>query len=255
MSFLGDIPKSVFDRSFDAANPISSGYAFINAAASRLILSVFFGLAELPEALWNEVKSLLTPSTLWGLCIVAAAFGVAHWAAPPIALAIDALLLGYGLYELWPVVKQFGQSGLAWLSGAYNARSEQDLVAAGREFAAALATGGVTVLAAIITHKAFKSATAVLGKHYPAPAWLETKAKQVERQRARRASEESSKRRATEEASKRRMGQLASTVATPAATGAGELVDGVAIGLGVVAVVGVAAGVAAVIATSRGKNG
>lgn len=46
-SFLGDIPKSVFDRSFDTANPISSGYAFLNAAASRLILSVFFGLTKL----------------------------------------------------------------------------------------------------------------------------------------------------------------------------------------------------------------
>jgi hypothetical protein len=143
------LDESVFYRDFSAASPVTTASQHLSAAATRLALSVVYAIGVLPAAIWDQFRQLLTPETLWGLCLVVAAWLLATVIGGPIGVAINGLLAAYGLYELWPVVKEVGRDLWAWLRGAYYADTEDELKQAGQHFAAALAKGGLTALEAI----------------------------------------------------------------------------------------------------------
>ena len=115
---MATLDPSVFYRDFAADSPITSGAQHLSAAATRLAFSIVYSITELPDAIWQQFKELLTPDTLWGLALVVAAWLIATIIGGPIGAAINGLLAAYGLYELWPVVKAVVGDLWAWLRSA-----------------------------------------------------------------------------------------------------------------------------------------
>lgn len=233
---FGPLDPFVFSRAFSAKSPVSSGAQHLSAAATRICFSVLFGLLAVPESLWAEASALFTARTLWGLSLVVGAWLVATIIGGPVGVAIDALILGYGLYELWPVVKKVAGDLWDWLKTSYWANNEQDLKQAGQYFADALGAGGMAALEAILLHKAFSSASKSMLEHFPVPEWLEQRFKNVEAQRKKRAADEPSKRAADETEGKRnaslekRLHSAAGRVLVPAGQGVGDFPTGLVLG-------------------------
>ena len=225
---MATLDPSVFYRDFSADSPITTGAQHLSAAATRLAFSTVYAITELPEAAWQEFKQLLSPDTLWGLCLVVAAWLVATIIGGPIGAAINGLLAAYGLYELWPVVKAVVGDLWAWLRSAYYAESEDELHASGKHFADALAKGGITTLEAIVTHRVFHGAAKKIRERFPTPEWLRRGyAEQETKRSSRRVDEETRrKRRPIEET----LSGAASTVLVPAGRGAGDELGGIVIG-------------------------
>jgi len=151
------------------------------------------------------------------------------------------VLVAYGLYELWPVVKAVAGDLWAWLRTAYYAESEDELHKSALYFADALAKGGITTLEAIVTHRVFHGAARKLRERWPTPDWLRQRYAEQEGNRStRRAEEEKRRRRRTIEES---LSSAASTVIVPAGRGTGDAVGGLVIGgIAVVAVLGAVGG-------------
>jgi len=231
---MATLDPSVFYRDFAADSPITTGALHLSAAATRLALSIVYAITELPEALWQEFRQLLSPDTLWGLCLVVAAWLVATIIGGPIGAAINGLLAAYGLYELWPVVKAVAGDLWAWLRTAYYASTEEELHASGNHFADALAKGGLTTLEAIVTHRVFHGTAKKIRERFPTPEWLKkTYAEQETKRSSRKVDEEAQRkrRRVVEETAS----SAAAAVMVPAAHGAGDAVGGMVIGGVVVA--------------------
>jgi len=241
----------VFYRDFSADSPITTGAQHLSAAATRLSFSIVYAITELPEAIWLEFKQLLTPDALWGLAIVVAAWLLATIIGGPIGAAINGVLVAYGLYELWPVVKAVAGDLWAWLRTAYYADTEEDLHKAARYFAEALAKGGITTLEAIVTHRVFHGAAKKIRERWPTPDWLRRSYAEQESKRSSRRTEEETRRR--RQSVQESLSGAASAVLVPAGRGAGDAVGGMIIsGVAVAAVLTVLAGA---VAMSRSKGG
>lgn len=241
---MAKLDPFVFYRGFSADSPITTGAQHLSAAATRLSFSIVYAITELPEALWQEFKQLLTPDTLWGLAIVVSAWLVATIIGGPIGAAINGLLAAYGLYELWPVVKAVAGDLWAWLRTAYYADTEEELHASAKHFADALAKGGITTLEAIVTHRVFHAASRRIRERWPTPDWLRRGYAEQETKRSSRKVEEETRRRrgAVEES----LSSTAAAVMVPAGRGAGDAVGGMIIsGVAVAAVVAVLVGAVA----------
>ena len=231
----------VFYRGFTADSPVTTGAQHLSAAATRLALSIVYAIAELPEAVWTEFKQLLSPDTLWGLAMVVAAWLLATIIGGPIGAGVNGVLVAYGLYELWPVVKAVAGDLWAWLRTAYYAETEDELHKSALYFADALAKGGLTTLEAIVTHRVFHGAAKRIRERWPTPDWLRQRYAEQETNRSRRSAEEESRRR--RKAMEESLSGAASTVIVPSGRGAGDAIGGLVIGgVAVVAVLGAVAG-------------
>ena len=230
---MATLDPSVFYRDFSADSPITTGAQHLSAAATRLAFSIVYSIRELPEAIWQQFKELLTPDTLWGLALVVAAWLIATIIGGPIGAAINGLLAAYGLYELWPVVKAVVGDLWAWLRTAYYADSEDELHASGKHFADALAKGGITTLEAIVTHRVFHGAAKKIRERFPTPEWLrKSYAEQETKRSSRKVDEEAKRRRRTTEET---LSSAATSVLVPAGHGAGDAIGGIVVGGVVVA--------------------
>ena len=230
---MATLDPSVFYRDFAADSPITSGAQHLSAAATRLAFSIVYSITELPDAIWQQFKELLTPDTLWGLALVVAAWLIATIIGGPIGAAINGLLAAYGLYELWPVVKAVVGDLWAWLRTAYYADSEDELHASGKHFADALAKGGITTLEAIVTHRVFHGAAKKIRERFPTPEWLrKSYAEQETKRSSRKVDEEAKRRRRTTEET---LSSAATSVLVPAGHGAGDAIGGIVVGGVVVA--------------------
>ncbi|HMY59823.1 MAG TPA: hypothetical protein PK472_16280 [Pseudomonadota bacterium] len=230
---MATLDPSVFYRDFAADSPITSGAQHLSAAATRLAFSIVYSITELPDAIWQQFKELLTPDTLWGLALVVAAWLIATIIGGPIGAAINGLLAAYGLYELWPVVKAVVGDLWAWLRTAYYADSEDELHASGKHFADALAKGGITTLEAIVTHRVFHGAAKKIRERFPTPEWLrKSYAEQETKRSSRKVDEEAKRRRRTIEET---LSSAATSVLVPAGHGAGDAIGGIVVGGVVVA--------------------
>ncbi len=230
---MATLDPSVFYRDFAADSPITSGAQHLSAAATRLAFSIVYSITELPDAIWQQFKELLTPDTLWGLALVVAAWLIATIIGGPIGAAINGLLAAYGLYELWPVVKAVVGDLWAWLRTAYYADSEDELHASGKHFADALAKGGITTLEAIVTHRVFHGAAKKIRERFPTPEWLrKSYAEQETKRSSRKVDEEAKRRRRTTEET---LSSAATSVMVPAGHGAGDAIGGIVVGGVVVA--------------------
>ena len=188
----------LFDRSYDPNARISSAAQHLSAAAARLALSIVRSLPHLPEATWATLQPILRVEVLWSLCLVLAGWLIATAVGGLVGLAVNALLIVYGLVELWEQLKEIGMELQAWALAAYRARSEADLELAAHHFAKALSQGGLTVLEIIVTHRAFRIAEGKLRTHFPTPDWLKTQYEEAVRKRtAGTKSEEGMRRRSS----------------------------------------------------------
>lgn len=152
--------------------PVTTAAQHLSAAAARLALSMVRSLPLLDEAVLDRLKALLTLPTLWSLCIVIGAWFIGTAVGGLFAVAINGILILWGLSELWDqlgeILKDFG----AWFSSAYDASNDSELAKASAHFAAALAAGGITAIELVVTHKAFKAAEVRIREKFKPPDWL-----------------------------------------------------------------------------------
>jgi hypothetical protein len=173
----------LFYRGYDPAARISSAARHLSAAAARFAVSIVRSIPHLPEAAWAEVKRLLTIDSLWSLCLVLAGWLIATAVGGVIGLAVNALLVIYGLVELWKQISEAAGDLKSWAQAAYAAERETDLDAAAQHFAAALSKGGITVLEVVLTHRVFRKVESKIRERFPAPDWLKKQYEDAARQR------------------------------------------------------------------------
>jgi hypothetical protein len=183
-------------------------------------VSIVYSIPQLPEAAWEELKRLLTVNSLWSLCLVLAGWFVATVVGGVVGLAVNALLVLYGLVELWDTIKAIAGTLKEWFGTAYRAEDDTDLEAAGGHFAAALSAGGITILEVLVTHRVFRAVEGTLRERFPTPEWLRKRYEDAAKKReARRNTEEPTRpeerQRAEEKPSKtEKLKTLADTVAS-----------------------------------------
>ncbi len=161
-----------------------------SAAAARLAYSMVRAIPNLPEAAWREMQRLLTVESLWALCLVLAGWLIATVLGGAVGLAVNGLLIVYGLWELWDEIKAIANDLKEWAISAYYAKSEADLETAGQHFAQALAGGGLTVLEVVVTHRAFRAIETKISTRYPPPKELQKEYERAVRQRESRIATE-----------------------------------------------------------------
>lgn len=176
----------VFDRGFDPNAPITSGAKHLAAAAARFALSMVRSIPHLPEAAWLEVKRLLTVEALWSLCLVLAGWLIATAIGGLVGLAVNALLVVYGVVELWKQISETAGDLRAWATAAYEAKDDAALDMAARYFASAISKGGIAVLELLLTHRIFRAVEERLRHRFPTPEWLKAEYEDAVRQREKR---------------------------------------------------------------------
>ena len=175
----------LFYRGYDDTTRIRSAALHLSAAASRLAVSMVRSISHLPEAAWEAFQRLLYPDVLWSLCLVLAAWLIATLIGGPVAVAVDALLVLYGLSALWEQAQTIWESLKQWALSAYEARTEADLDTAAGYFAAAHSRGGILVLEVVVTHRVFRAVEGRLRARFPTPEWLRKQyAEEVRRRKA-----------------------------------------------------------------------
>ena len=217
----------LFYRGFDPGSPLSSGAKHLTAAAERMTVSVLKSFAHLPDAVWREVQKLLNPDRLWALALVLAGWFIASVIGGLIGAAVNALLIVYGLADLWERAGLLWNSLRNWCHGWYEASTEAQLDAAGAYFAEVLSVGGITVLELVLTHKAFKLAEGPLRKRFPAPEWLRKRFEEAtQKRRSLGKSEEAKRSRGTSEEPQRVTARTDDALAVLKGNGARELAQG-----------------------------
>src|SRR6185295_2563903 len=110
----------------------------LSAAAARLAMSIVLSIPPLPDAAWNSLKGLLSINVLWSFCLVLAGWAIATLVGGLVGLAVNGLLIAYGVIELWEQLKTVAGSLKQWLLTAYAATNVLELTTAGKHFAEAL---------------------------------------------------------------------------------------------------------------------
>jgi len=174
----------LFYRGYDPNARITSAAKHLSAAAARFAVSIVRSIPNLPDAAWAEFQRLLTVEALWSLCLVLAGWLIATVVGGLIGLAVNGLLIIYGLVELWDQVKGIAGSIQQWATSAYEAQSDADLERAAKHFATALSAGGITVLEVVVTHRVFRAVEVKLRDRYPTPDWLRKQYEEETRKRA-----------------------------------------------------------------------
>lgn len=232
-----DLPPESFYRGYDPESKLESVARHVQAMAIRAFFTFLYCFVDLAPETWNEIKSIATIEALWGLCICLAAMLVAGLVGGPVAVAVDLVLIGLGVWELWPVVKNMSDKLWQGLRDSYYANNADDLAKAGNSLASGVASGLVVAFQLIFTHKVFKTVSPQVNKRFPAPEWAKREYGKIER--LRKAKEEVAAKSA--ELAK----TAARTLVGPAGRKTEELAPPIALGLGIgaVTVASVAAGV------------
>lgn len=194
---------NLFSRAFDSNDRIQSAALHLSAAAARLALSIVLSIPQLPDATWAEVKKLLTVETLWSFCIVLAGWAIATIVGGVVGLVVNGLLVAYGVVELWEQLKVVTGSLRRWVVQAYEATNRAELAAAGKHFADAVSTSGVTVVELVITHRVFRAVEGKLRQSMPPPTWLRAQYEDALRQRERNGRSSEAERQPRSEIAKR----------------------------------------------------
>jgi len=173
----------LFYRGYDPNARITSAAHHLSAAAARFAVSIVRSIPNLPESVWAEFKRLLTIDALWSLCLVLAGWLIATVVGGLVGLAVNALLIAYGLIELWEQLKAVSGALTQWALNAYEAHNDADLSVASKHFATALSVGGITVLEVVLTHRVFRAVEGKLRERFPTPEWLRKQYQEEARKR------------------------------------------------------------------------
>jgi len=162
-----------------------SMYVALSKAAARFALSIVRSGRYLSDAYAEALLSLLSAESLWTLCLILAAWALATIVGGPLALAVDGLLIAYGLYSLYEQLAATWTGLRAWAQAAYRATSEEQLDEAAKAFATTVAAGSLDLLTVLLTHKLFRKAKTTLGSRVPRPPWLDEELAAAKQDRAR----------------------------------------------------------------------
>lgn len=173
----------LFYRGYDPDARITSGAKHLSAAATRFAVSIVLSIPHLPDSVWEQVKRLLTVHVLWSLCLVFAGWVIATVVGGLIGLAVNAILIAYGLVDLWEQIKATSGDLRDWAMGAYQAQSDAELDTAAQHFAVALTKGGITILEVVVTHRVFRAVEGKLRDRFPTPEGLSKRYEQAAKQR------------------------------------------------------------------------
>lgn len=173
----------LYYRGYDPAAPITSGAQHLSAAAARFARSIVLSIPHLPDSAWEEFKRLLTVNALWSLCVILAGWVIATVVGGLIGLAVNAILIVYGLVELWKQIQEVGHEVRDWAVTAYEARNDAELDVAAQHFATALTKGGITLLEVVVTHRVFRAVEGKLRDRFPTPEWLGKQYEEAAKQR------------------------------------------------------------------------
>jgi hypothetical protein len=121
--------------------------------SERLCRSFALAMAEVPEAISEEVRAMLTPESLAAMMTLSAAWMGAQ-GLPVIGQAVDVALVVLGVALLAAQAAELSQELWAYVNQAMAARSRADLEAAAAHLSRAIAMVGVNVVAFILTKKA-----------------------------------------------------------------------------------------------------
>lgn len=173
----------IYYRGFDANNQIASAAQHLSAAAARFLLSIILSVPYIPGTAWDRFKRAFDIKSVWSLCLVVAGWVIASVMGGLVGLAVNAVLIGYGLYALWDDVKTILLELKEWAVGAYLANTETELDAAARHFATAIGNGIIVRLELILAHRIFRAADRLLQRRFPVPEWLRKKYDEAMRKR------------------------------------------------------------------------
>ena len=150
----------------------SSFSAHYEAAAKRLLTSFLGSFVYLDDAAWTALRRLINPRNLWGLLLVLGGWFLATILGGWLGLAINAVLLGVGILDLWERLQQSWGSLREWFWLSYKAQKQAELDKAAKACAEGLAVGGLAVLEVVLFHFAFKALEAKVLERFKAPEWL-----------------------------------------------------------------------------------
>ena len=192
---MATLDPSVFYRDFGGLADHDTGAQHLSAAATRLAFSIVYSITELPDAIWQQFKELLTPIPC-GVWPRGRSLAHRDDHRGPIGAAINGLLAAYGLYELWPVVKAV-VGDWAWLR-TRTTPTRKRAARVGQALRGGAGKGGITTLEAIVTHRVFHGAANKIRERFPTPDWLRRGyAEQETKRSSRRVDEETRRKRRT----------------------------------------------------------
>ena len=218
------MPDIYYQAASDEHSPISSAVDNLAACAARLCYSILLSLEYLPEGVPAHLRQLLTADTLWTLGLVLAGWAIASLVGGPIGVAVDFLLLAYGLYSLYRQLASTWESLKNWALTSYKAKDEQELRIGAKFFADAVSEGALSVLEVIIAHRVFKAVQGPLSRRVPPPEWL--KAEFEARTKASEARTKAATEREPRRAGRGALGEAAGTIKViGAGTASSDLAD------------------------------
>lgn len=227
---ISSLSDDIYYRDFDSASPAISAAKILVAASARCAYSMIRSLKYASEEIRDRFFGLFDPGVLWSFCLIVVGWLIASVIGGAVGAAVNALLLLYGLYQIWDDIKAVWENLKAWPVSFWNAKNDQELEEAAKQFAVILGTGGWLVLEAVVTHRAFKRVSKALGERFKAP------------EGTRREFEEAAKRREQERTKLRQraaeVAQTAVKLRGAADLAKGEFPTGLVAGAAAVVVVG-----------------
>lgn len=166
---ISELSDDIYYRDFDSENPATSAAKILVAAAARCAYSMIRSLGYVSEEIQDRFLSLLTPSALWSFCLIFVGWLIATVIGGALGAAVNALLLLYGLYQIWDDVKAVSANLMAWPVSFWNAKNDAELEESAKQFAVVLGTGGWLVIEAVVTHRAFKTVSGALEARFKPP--------------------------------------------------------------------------------------
>jgi hypothetical protein len=146
MTFYGSVETTC------VARPVSlvGGDRKVSAwsTAEKVQASIERALPLLPGDVAQELRMMLTPQAIAIMAAVLALWGAAQFV--PVGWVVDLLLIVTGGLLLGVAAWDVGENLVAFAHRSTGARSEADLDAAARHFAAAIAKGGVQAVLAVL---------------------------------------------------------------------------------------------------------
>ena len=180
------------DPSHPPESPVTRAHSALVRCAGRLVQSLIYSAQYLPSSVAEKFFGMLNYDNLWALALVLAGWVIATIIGGPIGLAVNGLLLVYGLYSLYEQLAVTWESLRRGAITAYEATNDEQLHEAGRYFAEALAQGGLTIIEVVVTHRVFTKMEGSIRKRFPTPEWVRTEFQRSQKL-ARETAEQSSR--------------------------------------------------------------
>ena len=141
----------------------------LTAAAYRAADSILRSTKYLLPSIGQELLALLTLDTLWGLCLLAAGWFLVSVISGPLGLAVNVVLLGYGVYSAWGTIEETYEQFKDWFWGSILRATRRNSTRRVSTLPAAWSQGGMFALQLLLTHGAVRFASKATRQALSAP--------------------------------------------------------------------------------------